>query len=92
MLTKMNEILRIDQREAEIESPSLLAPQANTRLTCWVGSAERMELIRQSALLANIWSGLGAATVYHMQPNRHPLNVVDGLCDPTHPLTLALDG
>ena len=92
MRTKMNEILRIDQREAEIESPALLAPQVNTRLICWVGSAERMELIRQSALLANIWSGLGAATVNHMEPNRHHLNVVDGLCDPTHPLTRALIG
>jgi len=31
-------------------------------MTCWVGSAEVRNFIRQNALLANIWTGLGAQT------------------------------
>ena len=52
----------------------------------------KLQVLGAAALLANIWSGLGAATVNHLEPNRHHLNVVDGLCDPTHPLTRALFG
>jgi len=90
MKTQMNAILRLDDVEAAAESPALLYPAQNARLICWVGAAERSEFIRQSALLANIWLGLGAATALVVEPDRHHFNIIDGLSDPSHPLTRAL--
>ena len=58
--------------------------------TCWVGGGERAEFIRQSALLANAWVGVGGATAYVEEPDRHHLNIIDGLADPAHPLTRTL--
>jgi arylformamidase len=48
--------------EARAESPALREPREGVRLTAWVGAAERPEFLRQSALIANVWTGLGAAT------------------------------
>jgi arylformamidase len=90
MMTTMNETLKIAAAEALAESPALLEPLPNTRITCWVGAAERAEFIRQNALLANIWRGLGAATAEIVEANRHHFNVIEGLTDPRSPLTMAL--
>ncbi|WP_390624967.1 alpha/beta hydrolase [Pseudorhizobium xiangyangii] len=86
----MNAQLQIDRQEAWRESPALLEPMHDARLTCWVGAAERSEFIRQNALLANIWKGLAAETSVVEEPDRHHFNVLDGLADPHHPLTQAL--
>jgi len=86
----LNATLRLDADEAMRESPALLEPLPGTRLTCWVGSAERSEFVRQNALLASIWKGLGAATAVVEEPDRHHFNVVDGLADPDHVLTRTL--
>ena len=88
--TDLNRTIGLDPEEAVSESPALLEPAENVRLTCWVGAAERSEFLRQNALLANIWKGLGAATDCVEEPDRHHFNVVDGLHDPDHPLTMAL--
>jgi arylformamidase len=90
MKTAMNGDLRIDDSEAQTESPALLQPLPGARLTCWVGSAERPEFVRQNALLANIWIGLGAQTCAIEEPGRHHFNVIDGLADRNHPLVGAL--
>lgn len=90
MFTALNETLNIDEREALSESPALLRPRQGARVTCWVGGGERSEFLRQSALLANIWAGLGAATDSVVEPDRHHFNVVDGLADPNHRLTRRL--
>ena len=90
MNTVMNATLRIDVAEAQTESPALLQPLPCARLTCWVGGSERPEFIRQSALLANIWIGLGAKTCAIEEPGRHHFNVIDGLADPSHPLVRTL--
>lgn len=90
MHTAMNERLHIDEAEAIDESPALLCPVEGTRLTCWVGAMERAEFLRQNALLANIWTGLGATTATVVEPNRHHFDIVDGLADPEHPLTRTL--
>src|SRR5690606_18567127 len=76
--TAMNSDIRLDAEEAARESPVLLAPVAGARLTCWVGGGERAEFIRQNALLANIWTGLGAATATVVEADRHHFNIVDG--------------
>ncbi|GAA4174109.1 alpha/beta hydrolase [Shinella granuli] len=90
MHTAMNERLHIDEAEAIAESPALLRPVEGTRLTCWVGAMERAEFLRQNALLANIWTGLGATTTTVVEPNRHHFDIVDGLADPEHPLIRTL--
>lgn len=88
--TAMNAELRIDDAEAQTESPALLLPLPGARVTCWVGSAERPEFVRQNALLANIWTGLGAQTCTIEEPGRHHFNVIDGLADRNHPIVRTL--
>lgn len=90
MRTGMNAKLRIDEAEALAESPALLRPMADARITCWVGGGERQEFLRQSALLANIWTGLGATTAEVVEPDRHHFSIVDGLASADHPLTKTL--
>lgn len=88
--TGLNETIGLDEAEALGESPALLAPLEGLRLTCWAGAGERAEFLRQSALLANIWKGLGAATQSVEEPDRHHFNVLDGLRERDHPLTRTL--
>jgi arylformamidase len=90
MRTAMNETLGIDAQEARVESPALLEPVDGARLVCWVGAGERAEFVRQNALLANVWTGLGARTTCVAEPDRHHFDVIDGLADVDHPLTRAL--
>jgi arylformamidase len=88
--TTMNKTLRLDAAEAARESPALLMPLPGSRVTCWVGTAERPEFLRQNALLANIWTGLGARMAKHEAKGRHHFDVVEELADPTSPLIAAL--
>ncbi|MBZ9705911.1 alpha/beta hydrolase [Mesorhizobium sp. ESP7-2] len=90
MRTDMNTVLKIDEHEALTESPALLRPMDGVRITCWAGGGERSEFLRQNALLANIWTGLGATTSAVIEPDRHHYDVVDGLADPAHALTRTL--
>lgn len=90
MQTEMNATLAIDEPEALAESPALLRSMDGARIICWAGGGERAEFLRQNALLANIWTGLGAATSTVVEPDRHHYSIVDGLADPAHPLTQAL--
>lgn len=90
MRTTMNATLKLDDLEARAESPCLLDPLPGVRLTCWVGAAERAEFIRQNALLANVWRGLGAETAVVAEDNRHHFNVIEGLSDPQSPMCKAL--
>jgi acetyl esterase/lipase len=92
MRTAMNQTLHIDEAEALAESPALLRPVDGARITCWVGGGEREEFIRQNALLANAWTGLGAATAAIVEPDRHHFTIIDGLADPEHALTRTLLG
>lgn len=86
----LNADLRLDEAQALAQSPALLRPVAGARICCWVGGGERAEFLRQNALLANVWTGLGAATSAFEEPDRHHFNVIDGLADPDHALTRTL--
>ena len=68
----------------------LLEPVPGTKLVCWVGGAERAEFRRQNALLANVWTGLGAATAAYEATDKHHFSVVDDLEDPGSGLVSAL--
>ncbi len=84
--TAMNEILHIDDAEAMAESPALLAPVVSCPVTCFVGANERPEFVRQTHLLASIWTGLGAEIRSIEAPHKHHFDVIDGLEDTNHPL------
>lgn len=84
--TALNEPIGLDEDEAFSESPALREPLVDVPVTCWVGANERSEFIRQNALLANIWRGLGLETAAIKEPDRHHFNVIDGLIDPDSPL------
>jgi acetyl esterase/lipase len=90
MSTQMNATLKLDLDEARAESPALLEPVSGLHLTCWAGAGERAEFIRQNALMANVWRGLGAATACVVEDNRHHYNVIDGLAERDSPMTKAL--
>lgn len=90
MLSTMNRVLGIDEAETRSESPALLRPARAIPLTCWVGSAERAEFLRQNELLANVWAGLGCATRTVIAPDRNHFDVIEGLFDPGSDLTQAL--
>ncbi len=92
MATGMNDTLHLDEAEALAESSALLRPMAGARITCWAGGGERGEFLRQNALLANVWTGLGAATAAVVEPDRHHFSVIEGLCEPGHALTRTLLG
>lgn len=90
MQSRLNETLQIDEAEALAESPALLRPVKPVRMMAWVGGGEREEFRRQNALLANVWTGLGARTAAWAEPDRHHFNVLDGLADPAHPMVRLL--
>ena len=86
----MNNTLRMDADEAARESPALLMPSPGARVTCWVGSRERPEFIRQNALLANIWAGLGARIAERQAKDRHHFDVIEDLTNPGSSLVALL--
>lgn len=88
----LNADLRLDPAEAAEESPALLYPRPGVSTHVWVGAAERPEFVRQSALLANIWTGLRADMALTVAPDRHHFSVVEPLTDPDSDLTAALVG
>ncbi len=75
----LNEILKLTDKEAAAESPALLTPVPNARVSCWVGAAERSEFVRQNLLLAAIWHGLGARITHVEESDRHHFDVVEAL-------------
>ena len=88
--TAMNDDFRMDTTQAVAESPALNQPIDKVELVCWVGADERPEFVRQSELLANIWTGFGIETSVHRAARQHHFNVIDGLADPQSPLCRAL--
>ena len=83
---ELNQVLRLDLAQARAESPALMEPLDALRVTCWAGAGERSEFVRQNALLANVWRGLGAAIERVEEPDRHHFDVVDALTDPQSPM------
>lgn len=88
--TELNQTIGLDEKEVLAESPVLLKPILDVPVTCWVGANERSEFVRQNALLANIWRGLGMQTLAIEEPDRHHFDVIDGLADATSPLMRCL--
>jgi arylformamidase len=90
MKTQMNAILRLDAAEAVAESPALIEPLRDTRMTAWVGADERPEFRRQTRLIGQTRAGFGMQTATHEEPGRHHFDVIEDLADPDSSLTAAL--
>lgn len=90
--TKINDVLQMTAEVAASESPVLRTPRAGADLVAWTGSAERPEFLRQTALIANIWAGLGARTQEVVVPGRHHFDVIADLAAPESALTAAATG
>ncbi len=88
--TRMNETLRLTEEEARQESPALCDPVPGLKLTCVVGSEERPEFRRQSALLANIWTGMDVDTRAVELPEEDHFSIIAGLEGPDGHLTKLL--
>lgn len=86
----LNADIRLDLDEATAESPALLMPRAGARVHAWVGDAERPEFVRQTTLLANIWTGLRAEMSQTIAPGRHHFDVIEPMADPDSELVAAL--
>ncbi|MEL6677923.1 MAG: alpha/beta hydrolase [Pseudomonadota bacterium] len=84
--TEINRDLRLDFEEATRESPALTAPRENIEVVCAVGADERPEFIRQTELLASIWSGCGGLMDCLIEPGKHHFDIIDGMTDPASPL------
>ncbi|MEP3114177.1 alpha/beta hydrolase [Nisaea sp.] len=84
---EMNADLKLDVAEAAQESPVLQYPVLNARMTCWAGSNERPEFLRQNDLLASIWGGLGVDTATVHADGKHHFDVIGDLEDAASDLT-----
>lgn len=90
--TKINDTLRMTMEEAGLESAALHLPRGLSPVTAWVGGSERPEFIRQSDLMANIWTGFDVPTRLVVDPGLNHFTVIDGLKDPSSPITARLIG
>ncbi|MEN3351486.1 MAG: arylformamidase [Bradyrhizobium sp.] len=90
--TGMNATLRMDVDEATRESAALRLPRGPCPLTTWVGGNERPEFVRQSELMANIWTGFDVPTRLVVEAGHNHFTVVDGLKDPSSAITRCLVG
>ena len=85
---EINADIRLDADEAFAQSPALLEPLAGIALSCIVGADELPEFVRQSGVLANIWSGFGIDTGSWQVKGRHHFDIIDDLQKGDTALTL----
>jgi len=90
--TKLNDMLQLTASEAALESPCLSLPVEGANITCWVGSVERPEFIRQSRLLRDVWANHGAEIDVVIEDAKHHFTIIDGLSSPDSRLTQTLLG
>lgn len=88
MNTTMNADFRLDQAQAETESPALCTTPRDIDTRIWVGADERPVFLDQARWLAKAWP----MADLHIAPGLHHFNVIEGLTDPDSPLTEALLG
>ena len=88
--TDMNDILHLDEVEAQSESPAFLTPRPDISICFWVGAGERPEFLRQNRIITEKWSRAGINATDHYAPNYHHFNVIEPLADPNSALVKEL--
>ncbi len=89
-LTRMNEVLRIDDDEAAAESPVLHAPLTEMEVCFWVGAGERPEFLRQNRFISETWQRYSGKVSDRYEAGKHHFSVVEGLASPQSALTREL--
>ena len=84
MVATMNDELRLDDVEAEAESP-ILREQVDLPMTVWVGAAERPAFIDQAR-----WLAARRSCDLVQAPGRHHFDVIEELSEPDSPLVGAM--
>ncbi len=74
--TTMNETLRLDESEADSESPTLRATP-DVPVSVWVGAEERPAFLDQAQWLSDAWNAS-----HHIAPGRHHFDIISLLEDP----------
>lgn len=85
--TAMNNSLGLSASEVAAESPVHLAPLTHVPMTFWVGDQERPEFVRQTRMIAERWTALGAKIQTVYAQGKHHFNVLDDLTAPNGDLT-----
>lgn len=88
--TALNQSLQLDNASAFQASPALGTPRTQAKVICVAGSDERPEFIRQTQLLANIWTGFGVQTASTLITGKHHFDIIDALAQPDSPMLHAL--
>jgi arylformamidase len=80
MHTQMNsDAFHLTDAEATSESPALHRPACARPYTAWVGGGERPEFIRQSELIAQMWTGLDMPASCVIDGTHDHFSVIEGL-------------
>lgn len=87
--TKMNDTLGLDMPEAIAQSAALNHPRVGANMTAWVGGGERPEFIRQSQLLAMMWSGFDIDIALEVDGDYDHFSVLNGLQSTDSPIAQA---
>jgi hypothetical protein len=77
----LNDELRLDPAEAEVESPVLARPLPGPRVAVHVGAKERPAFLWQARALGAAWG-----VPVREAPGRHHFDVIDALRDPDSPM------
>ncbi|WP_299422996.1 alpha/beta hydrolase [uncultured Shimia sp.] len=77
MKTAMNDKLRLDAAEADVESPMWQAPRAGVSVTVLVGANERPVFLNQARWLSEAWECDLVVT-----GGKHHFDVIDAFADP----------
>ncbi|HHB80349.1 MAG TPA: alpha/beta hydrolase [Aliiroseovarius sp.] len=84
--TRMNADLRLDEAEAQAESPVLGTPRHGFETLVWVGAEERPAFLDQARWLVEAWD----EARLHIAPGRHHFDVLNPLSMPDSDMTRAL--
>ncbi len=94
LLTEMNRILDLDDREAREESPVFHQPvsgRPGLEVVFWVGALERPEFLRQTQLIYEAWKPLREVSLVHERQRDH-FTVIEDLADPDSALVRTVTG
>jgi arylformamidase len=88
--TTINNALKLDEAEAERNSPLHWPLPGRRVLDAWVGDLESSEYLRQSRSVADEWKKHGAETTYREVEGANHFTVLDPLTDPSSEISLRL--
>ena len=78
-LVKVNQDLRIEQRDIETLSPMRLAPRSHVKINLTVGDLEGEEFVRNTKELGRAWQARGAELTEVAAPGRYHFDILDDL-------------